>query len=149
MLTKPFVPLVPTLLAAALLASPAPALSFPFFGKSVCKDEKTRLHHEEQLLQDRQKLALHQCHATLDSAHDRCQSLKRRQKSELNMFRDRRDQQLEECKLRAKGGQQDYKNDKKEAKGTKDVKTTKSAETTKATSTKTTKTSKTTKTTKK
>lgn len=127
MLSKPFIPLVPTLLSVALLASPATALSFPFFGKSVCKDEKTRLRHEEQLLRDRQQLALHQCHATLDPAHDRCQSLKRRQKGELNTFRDRRDGQLEECKLRAKGGQNDRKEDTKIAKGTKDVKSAKEA----------------------
>jgi hypothetical protein len=125
MLTKRFVLLVLTLVSAAVL-SPAPALSLPFFGKSVCKDEKTRLHHEERILRDRQQLALHQCHATLDADHDRCQSLKRRQKGELNTFRDRRDHQLEECKLRAKGGQQDRVEDrKKNAKTTKATKTTK------------------------
>jgi hypothetical protein len=120
MLSKPFVPLVPTLLSVALLGSPATSLSFPFFGKDACKDEKTRLRHEEQILRDRHQLALHQCHATLDSAHDRCQSLKRRQKGELNTFRDRRDGQLEECKRRAKGGPNDLKDDKKAAKATKD-----------------------------
>jgi len=113
MLSKDFGPLVLTLVSAAVLASPASALSFPFFGKSRCKDEKTRLHHEEQILRDRQRLALHQCHSTLDAAHDRCQSLKRRHKSELNSFRDQRERRLEECKRRTKDQKQDRKDEKK------------------------------------
>jgi hypothetical protein len=116
MRSKNFGPLVLTLVSATVLASTAPALSFPFFGKSRCKDEKTRLHHEEQILRDRQQLALHQCHSTLEAGHDRCRSLKRRQQGELKSFRDQRDRRLEECKRRTKDRKEDRKDEKKNKK---------------------------------
>jgi hypothetical protein len=118
MLSKNFGALVLALASAAVLASTAPALSFPFFGKSRCKDEKTRLHHEEQILRDRQQLALHQCHSTLDAGHNRCQSLKRRQQGELKSFRDQGERRLEECKRRTKDQKQDRKDEKKTNKKT-------------------------------
>jgi hypothetical protein len=100
MRSKHFVPLVVTLLAAAVLAPSAvtEAVAIPFFGDSRCKSEKTRFKNEEQLLHDRQQLALHQCHAALDRDHERCQSLKRRQKDEMKLFKAREKNQLHACK---------------------------------------------------
>jgi hypothetical protein len=118
MLSRKSGPLVLILVTAAVLASTPPALSFPFFGKSRCKDEKTRLQHEEQILRDRQQLALHQCHSTLEAGHDRCRSLKRRQQGELKSFRDQRDRRLEECKRGTKDSKQDGKDEKKTHKKT-------------------------------
>jgi hypothetical protein len=102
--SKHFVPLVVTMLSAAVLAPSAvsEAIAIPFFGDSLCKSEKTRLKHEEQLLHDRQQLALHQCHAALDRDHERCQSLKRRQKEEMKLFKARGKNQIHACKQATK-----------------------------------------------
>ena len=121
--------------AAALFASstPSEAISIPFFGKSVCKDDKERLGHDERILRDRHQLAFDQCRAGAGGEKSqRCQDMKQQQKSEMKRFQGQRKVTLDACKQRAENP--------KTATDTKSATTTKSTSTTK--STKTTKTTK-------
>jgi len=97
-------------LAVAVLAAPAlsEARSIPFFGKSVCKEDRERLGHEERILRDRQRLALDQCRAGSGTGRSRCEDMERQQKSELRRFKDRRKNTLDDCKQR-RGQQGDRK----------------------------------------
>jgi hypothetical protein len=110
MRSKHFGSLVVTL-AVAVLAAPAlsEARSIPFFGKPVCKEDRERLGHEERILRDRQRLALDQCRAGAGTGRDRCEDMKRQQKSELKRFKDRRKNTLEDCKNRVDGRKHDRK----------------------------------------
>lgn len=109
--------LVLTAVSAAVLAAPAlsEARSIPFFGKSACKEEKERLHHEEKILRDRQRLALDQCRAGSGAGRDRCEDLKRQQKEELKRLKDRGKRTVQDCKERAEKHESkgDKKGDKK------------------------------------
>ena len=121
--------------AAALFASstPSEAVSIPFFGKSVCKNDKERLGHDERILRDRHQLAFDQCRAGAGGEKSqRCQDMKQQQKSEMKRFQDQRKVTLDACKQRAENP--------KTATDTKSATTTKSTTNTK--STKTTKTTK-------
>lgn len=120
--------------AAALFASstPSEAVSIPFFGKSVCKDDKERLGHDERILRDRQQLAFDQCRAGAGGEKSRrCEDLKQQQKAEMKRFKDQRKRTLDECKERAENpksapGAQSTSSAKSTT-GTKSTKTTKSA----------------------
>ena len=63
--SKRFRSLVLGTMAVAVVGSSAPlqAVPIPFFGKSVCKEDKERLGHDERILRDRQQLAFDQCRA--------------------------------------------------------------------------------------
>jgi hypothetical protein len=98
--------------AVAVLAAPAlsEARSIPFFGKSVCKEDKERLGHEERLLRDRQRLALDQCRAGSGGGKSRrCEDLEQQQKSERKRFKDQRKRTLDDCKQRADDPKHDRK----------------------------------------
>jgi hypothetical protein len=109
----PSAPLLASLVAVAVLGSPAPAPGFPFLGKSRCKEERGRLEDEAQALRDRQRQARRQCEAALDSGHDRCRSLKRRHKDELRSFSEQAERQLDECERRAKEAKRAPRDDDK------------------------------------
>jgi hypothetical protein len=104
MRSRHFGSLVLPMLMALVLASPAlleaRSIPIPFFGKSVCKEEKDRLGHEERILRDRQRLALDQCRAGSGPGRDRCEDMKRQQKTEEKRFKDRRKNALDDCKNR-------------------------------------------------
>jgi hypothetical protein len=90
--------------AAALFASstPSEAVSIPFFGKSVCKDDKERLGHDERILRDRHQLAFDQCRAGAGGEKSqRCQDMKQQQKSEMKRFKDQKKVTLDACQQRA------------------------------------------------
>jgi hypothetical protein len=110
--------------AATLFASstPAQAVSIPFFGKSVCQDDKERLGNDERILRDRHQLAFDQCRAGAGGEKSRrCEDLKQQQKSEMKRFQDQRQRTLDDCKERAEHPQS--------------TTTTKTATTTKSTTT--------------
>jgi len=105
--SKHFRSLVLGAAAASLLVSSArssSALDIPFFGKSVCKEEKERLGHDQRILRDRHQLAFDQCRAGAGAEKSRrCEDLKQTQKSEAKRFQDQRKRTLDDCKLRAEG----------------------------------------------
>ena len=110
--TKHFRFLVLGAAAAALFASstPSEAVSIPFFGKSVCKDDKERLGHDERILRDRHQLAFDQCRAGAGGEKSRrCEDLKQQQKSEMKRFQDQRKRTLDDCKQRAVDPKHDRK----------------------------------------
>jgi hypothetical protein len=99
-----FRPLAWTAVVVILLASAAPsaARDIPFFGKSVCKEEKQKLGNDERILRDRHQLAFDQCRAGAGGEKSqRCQDLKQQQKTELQKFQDQKKRTLDECKKRA------------------------------------------------
>ena len=101
--SKHFRSLVLGAAAASLLVSSArssSALDIPFFGKSVCKEEKERLRHEQNILRDRQQLALDQCRAGAGANQSRCEDMRRQQKTETGRFKDRKKVALDDCKQR-------------------------------------------------
>src|SRR2546428_10361167 len=115
MRSRHFGSLVLPMLMALVLASPAlleaRSISIPFFGKPVCKEDKERLGHEERILRDRQRLALDQCRAGSGTRPDRCEDMKRQQKSEMKRFKDRQKNTLEDCRQRVDGRKHDRKHD--------------------------------------
>ncbi|PYP99058.1 MAG: hypothetical protein DMF82_25925 [Acidobacteria bacterium] len=125
--TKHFRFLVLGAAAAALFASstPSEAVSIPFFGKSVCKDDKERLGHDERILRDRHQLAFDQCRAGAGGEKSRrCEDLKQQQKSEMKRFQDQRKRTLDDCKQRAENP--NSTTSPKSTTNTKSTKTTKS-----------------------
>ena len=125
--TKHFRFLVLGAAAAALFASstPSEAVSIPFFGKSVCKDDKERLGHDERILRDRHQLAFDQCRAGAGREKSRrCEDLKQQQKSEMKRFQDQRKRTLDDCKQRAENP--NSTTSPKSTTNTKSTKTTKS-----------------------
>lgn len=104
--------LVWTAVVAILVASAAPseARSIPFFGKSVCKEEKQKLANDERILRDRHQLAFDQCRAGAGGEKSqRCQDLKQQQKAELQKSKDQKQRTLDDCKQRAEGQKGDHK----------------------------------------
>ena len=102
--SKHFRSLVVGAAAAALFASstPSEAVSIPFFGKSVCKDDQERLGHDQRILRDRHQLAFDQCRAGAGGEKSqRCQDMKQQQKAEMKRFQDQRKVTLDACKQRA------------------------------------------------
>ena len=90
--------------AVAFFASstPSQAVSVPFFGKSVCKDDKERLGHDQRILRDRHQLAFDQCRAGAGGEKSqRCQDMKQQQKGEMKRFKDQSKVTLDACKQRA------------------------------------------------
>src|SRR5438093_1537556 len=125
--TKHFRFLVLGAAAAALFESstPSEAVSIPFFGKSVCKDDKERLGHDERILRDRHQLAFDQCRAGAGGEKSRrCEDLKQQQKSEMKRFQDQRKRTLDDCKQRAENP--NSTTSPKSTTNTKSTKTTKS-----------------------
>jgi len=125
--TKHFRFLVLGAAAAALFASstPSEAVSIPCFGKSVCKDDKERLGHDERILRDRHQLAFDQCRAGAGGEKSRrCEDLKQQQKSEMKRFQDQRKRTLDDCKQRAENP--NSTTSPKSTTNTKSTKTTKS-----------------------
>ena len=113
--------------AVAFFASstPSQAVSIPFFGKSVCKDDKERLGHDQRILRDRHQLAFDQCRAGAGGEKSqRCQDMKQQQKAEMKRFKDQSKRTIDECKERAENP--------KSATTTKTATDTKNATTTKA-----------------
>lgn len=126
--SKRFRSLVLSGAAVAVFASaiPSVALPIPFFGKSVCKDDKERLGHDEKILRDRQQLAFDQCRAGAGGEKSRrCEDLKQQQKAEMKKFNDQRKRTLDECKQRAENPKSTTNT--KSAKNTKGTTSTKSA----------------------
>jgi hypothetical protein len=91
-------------------AVPSEARSIPFFGKSVCKEEKTKLANDERILGDRHQLAFDQCRAGAGGEKSqRCQDLKQQQKAERQKFQDQKKRTLDECKKRAEDPKGEHK----------------------------------------
>ena len=91
-------------------AVPSEARDIPFFGKSVCKEEKEKLANDERILRDRHQLAFDQCRAGAGGEKSqRCQDLKQQQKAELQKFKDQKQRTLDDCKKRAEGQKGDHK----------------------------------------
>ena len=91
--------------SAAALAAPRAAQALPLpFRSSECKEQKTRLHHEERILQDRQQLALDQCRASSAGSSSRCDDLKRQQKAQRGELKERQKLALRQCKENVKAG---------------------------------------------
>ncbi len=102
--SKRFRSLVLGTMAVAVVGSSAPlqAVPIPFFGKSVCKEDKERLGHDERILRDRQQLAFDQCRAGAGGEKSRrCEDMKQQQKAETKRFNDQKKRTLDDCKQRA------------------------------------------------
>ncbi len=123
--SKRFRSLVLGTMAVAVVGSSAPlqAVPIPFFGKSVCKEDKERLGHDERILRDRQQLAFDQCRAGAGGEKSRrCEDMKQQQKAETKRFNDQKKRTLDDCKQRAENPKREDPKSTKSATSTKSAK---------------------------